>query len=290
MKDYLHVHILGAGNATKLPIYYLMLQQKVRITIESRNDEKLKCIVEDVIHGGLSTDDCNKISIDSIKNIAPDIVIIAIGATIKPGQSRDDLFAENFAILKNRIGKSFNGTPTVIVVTNPVDPITESIRRYYDISEDRIFGIGGDLDINRVKWALGDSKKTIYVFGEHTEDSIYYIDGKFLTDNDKKTVAIKEKIKNSLFDILSSQGAPTYGPGCAIINLLDTIINNKQSIHCLSAFIKDRDICMTCPVIIDEGRKIEIIDFDYPVYVQDRLRIIENKIKKQIKSIRHEEL
>lgn len=284
----LHIHIIGAGNATKLPIYYLMLQQNVMITIESRNEEKLKCIVEDAFHGGLSAD-LNKISINSIKNVVPDIVIIALGATIKPGQSRDELFTENFNILKNRIGHSFNGKPTVIVVTNPVDPITESIRRYYNISEDRIFGIGGDLDMNRIKWALDDSRQTIYVFGEHTEDSIYYIDGKFLTDNDKKTIAIKKTVKNSLFGILSSQGAPTYGPGCAIISLLDTIINNKRSIHCLSAFVKERNICMTFPVIINKGRITELLDFDYPIYAQEKLQMIENKIKKQIKSIQHEE-
>ena len=85
------------------------------------------------------------------------LIILAAGAAQKPGETRIDLVRKNtsiFALILEEVCR-YNSEAILLVVTNPVDILTEVTRRLSAFPAERVIGSGTVLDTARLKYNLG---------------------------------------------------------------------------------------------------------------------------------------
>ncbi len=109
-----------------------------------------------------------------------DFVVIVAGVGRKPGMTRMDLLKTNVEIVKgvcNKI-KNYAQNSKIIVVTNPLDPLTYLVIKSLEGQKTKIMGMGGMLDLSRFKELIstvtGISRDSIQamVISEHGENML----------------------------------------------------------------------------------------------------------------------
>ena len=81
------------------------------------------------------------------------IVVVVAGAGRKPGMTRMDLLKINAGVVKDVVGniKKFADDAMIIPVTNPLDPMAQIAYKTSGFERNRVFGMGGMLDLSRFK-------------------------------------------------------------------------------------------------------------------------------------------
>src|SRR5260221_3054230 len=76
-----------------------------------------------------------------------DIVVITAGIARKPGMSRDDLLNTNYKIMQDVIAKVVANSPNciLIVVSNPLDAMSQATFKLSKFSRNRVIGMAGPL-------------------------------------------------------------------------------------------------------------------------------------------------
>lgn len=87
-----------------------------------------------------------------------DVVIVTAGKPRAPGMSRSDLLAVNGKIIADvaRYVRERSPDAIVIVVTNPLDPMTALMRAQLAFPARRVLGMAGVLDAARFSWFLAE--------------------------------------------------------------------------------------------------------------------------------------
>src|SRR5579883_834785 len=106
-----------------------------------------------------------------------DIVVVTAGLARKPGMTRMDLLTKNAGIIASvsREVAKYAPNSKLIMVTNPLDAMTYVALKTTGFPKNRVFGMGGMLDLSRFKQLLSDylhvSRGSIdaLVIGEHGE-------------------------------------------------------------------------------------------------------------------------
>jgi len=114
-------------------------------------------IALDVSHvAGISGFTSQVSSVDSVEQLKDaDVVVVTAGRPRQPGMSRADLLKENAAILEpvaNSLGQIAPST-VLIVVTNPLDEMTELAYRASRLPASSVLGMAGVLDAARFRAA-----------------------------------------------------------------------------------------------------------------------------------------
>jgi malate dehydrogenase len=100
------------------------------------------------------------------------IVVVVAGAGRKPGMTRMDLLKINANI------KKFADDSIIIPVTNPLDPMAHIAYKTSGFDRNRVFGMGGMLDLSRFKQFIHEATNTprkeidAIVIGEHGENML----------------------------------------------------------------------------------------------------------------------
>ena len=130
----------------------------------------------DVNVGGVTVKD--GVGYEKISN--SDIVVMTAGIARKPGMSRDDLILTNMKIVGGWAEQIAKHAPNaiVIVVTNPVDAMTQLMWHVTKFPKHRVIGQAGVLDSARfrtfVALELGVSVQNVdaYVLGAHGDQMV----------------------------------------------------------------------------------------------------------------------
>src|SRR5437764_4733433 len=107
-----------------------------------------------------------------------DIVVITAGVARKPGMSRDDLLNTNFRIMQDVIAKVTANSPNciLIVVSNPLDAMSQAAFKLSKFSRNRVIGMAGILDSARFRTFIGQELNvsvenvTAFVLGGHRSE------------------------------------------------------------------------------------------------------------------------
>lgn len=266
------VTIIGAGMVGSTVAYSLVLQDIVdEIALIDLNENLVKSQVMDlqqstpfVGHTDIKIgtyDDCT----DS------DVVIVTCGAAQKPGESRLDLVQKNAAIIKKVVPIIFEKNPNTILVmvTNPVDVLTQVAVTLFPEKKDRIMGTGTILDSARFRQLIGENldidPKSIhaYILGEHG-DSEFPVwstatigNMKLGTCNrisDIQKQVIFEKAKNAAYTIIEGKQSTYYAIGAGCAHLIRSIVNNKKSVlpvsHAIDGAFGLYDVCLSMPAVV----------------------------------------
>jgi len=184
-----------------------------------------------------------------------DIIIITAGASQAPGETRCDLLQKNNSILQSIATKLGTLKPEAIVmlVTNPVDILTQSAFHIFDLPPSQIFGTGTLLDSARLRWRLSEAMGINvnhvhgYVLGEHGDSefvawSTVHPDPK-LSEQEKE--AMGKAVKEAAYSIIAGKGATYFGIAAATTKLLNAVINDTKELLPIStpyAHIKNKEL------------------------------------------------
>jgi malate dehydrogenase len=208
-----------------------------------------------------------------------DIVVLVAGIGRKPGMTRMDLLKTNSGIVGGVAQqiRQYADECKLIVVTNPLDPMTFVALKQTGFSRNMVMGMGGMLDLSRFKnfisEALEISRGSIHamVIGEHGENMLPLIRfssiagiplQEFLSDG--QTSEILEKTRNVAAQVISAKGATTHAPGNAIATIAEAIIRDKKSVIPVSTFLDGEygahNLCIGVPAVIGSNGLDKIIE------------------------------
>ena len=204
------------------------------------------------------------------------IIVITAGAAQKPGETRLDLVKKNTAIMKSIIGeiKKQNCQGILLIVSNPVDVLTNVALKASGFPENRVIGSGTVLDSARLKYRLGEhlsvDSRSVHAFivGEHGDSEIAVwssanVSGIAVDDfcemrghinHDKNMRAIAEQVKNSAYEIIEKKKATYYGIGMAVKRICEALVRDEKSILPVSSMIHGiygiDDVVLSMPAIV----------------------------------------
>jgi malate dehydrogenase len=208
-----------------------------------------------------------------------DIVVLVAGIGRKPGMTRMDLLKTNSGIVGEVAQqiREYADECKLIVVTNPLDPMTFVALKQTGFRRNMVMGMGGMLDLSRFKnfisEALEISRGSVHamVIGEHGENMLPLIRfssiagiplQEFLSDG--QTSEILEKTRNVAAQVISTKGATTHAPGNAIATIAEAIIRDKKSVIPVSTFLDGEygahNLCIGVPAVIGSNGLDKIIE------------------------------
>ncbi|MDW0139358.1 MAG: malate dehydrogenase [Nitrososphaeraceae archaeon] len=208
-----------------------------------------------------------------------DFVIVVAGVGRKPGMTRMDLLKTNADIVMavcDKI-KSYAPNSKIIVVTNPLDPLTYLVLKSLGGKRTQIMGMGGMLDLSRFKEHIstitGISRNSVQamVISEHGENMLPLVrfsslGGIPLTEfiSAEQSEDLKNKTKKIAAEVISLKGATVYAPGNAVSTMVESIVKNKKTILPVSALLEGEygyhDVCIGVPCVLGHDGAEKIVE------------------------------
>tara|TARA_B100000953_G_scaffold4577_2_gene4084 strand:- start:3251 stop:4165 length:915 start_codon:yes stop_codon:yes gene_type:complete len=209
------------------------------------------------------------------------IVVVVAGAGRKPGMTRMDLLKINAGVVKDVVGniKKFADDSVIIPVTNPLDPMAHITYKTSGFERNRVFGMGGMLDLSRFKQFIHEATNTprneidAVVIGEHGENMLPLtrfakISGEFLHEklSKEKLDEIFTLTKNVAAEVIKLKGATVHAPGNAISAIIDNVVNDKKQVMpvstCLDGEYGHSDVSIGVPAMIGSNGVEKIIELE----------------------------
>ncbi len=275
--------IIGCGFVGATTAYALMksklFSEMVLLDIDKKRAEGEAA---DLSHG-LSFNTPMEIYAGDYEDITDcNIIIIAAGAGQKDGETRLDLLAKNYRIFDSILSNIRRvGTQAILlVVTNPVDVLTQVTFHLSGFPKERVIGSGTVLDTARLKYLLGkrfevDARNVhAFIIGEHGDSELPVfssanISGVDLVDfchadckNHELCMTenlnpVFEDVKNSAYRIIEGKGATYYAIAEAVVRIVSAIVRDEKTILPVSAYVEDyygvHDVCIGVPCIIGKN-------------------------------------
>ena len=204
------------------------------------------------------------------------IIVITAGAAQKPGETRLDLVKKNTAIMKSIIGeiKKQNCQGILLIVSNPVDVLTNVALKASGFPENRVIGSGTVLDSARLKYRLGEhlsvDSRSVHAFivGEHGDSEVVAwssanVSGVPLSEmcemrghykHKENTAEIATAVKNSAYEIINKKHATYYGIAMSVKRICEVIMRDEKSIlpvsHMIHGVYDIDGVSLSMPAIV----------------------------------------
>ena len=213
------------------------------------------------------------------------VVIITAGANQKPGETRLDLVQKNAAIMRSIIKeiKRVNCEGILLIVSNPVDILTEVALRESGFPKERVIGSGTVLDTARLKYIISekldvDSRNVhAFIVGEHGDSelaawSCANIYGIKLQDLEE----VYKGVRDSAYEIIERKGATYYGIGMAAEKIVEAIVRNSHTVAPISVSLDGKygleGLCLSIPTIVGRGGAEQVLEIDFSEEEMKKLR------------------
>jgi malate dehydrogenase len=227
---------------------------------------------------------------DYSKTAGSDVVIITSGIPRKPGMTREELIGTNAGIVKGVCENILKYSPEaiIVVISNPMDTMTQLALQSTGLPKNRIIGMGGILDSSRFKYQLSQrlncspADLNAVVVGGHgdttmiplirlaTWNSIPVTD--FLDTDTQKQVVADTMVGGATLTKLIGTSA-WYAPGAAGAALAEAILRDEKKLFtccvALDGEYGQKDICLGVPVIIGRNGWEKIVECDLNAEEQD---------------------
>ncbi len=149
----------------------------------NRTYPKIEHRVVDLEHGLDFAPSCRSVTAHSEEKAArvlegAGILVLTLGAAVKEGQSRADLYPENRKLFDESVIPVLAGfAGVVLVVTNPVDLMARWVQRKSGLPSERVLGLGTVVETARLRASLGSYLSPLrparevwaYAVGTHDE-------------------------------------------------------------------------------------------------------------------------
>ena len=272
------IGIIGAGSVGATIAYAALIRGVARdISLFDIAKTKVEAEVLDLNHGLLFVPQAKVDGSDDVEVLrGADVVVMTAGAKQKPGQTRMDLAEANAHICAKILPEVVRVAPDalLLMVTNPVDVVTEIALKLTGLPWERVVGSGTVLDSSRFRYLVAKhcdvavQNVHAYIAGEHGDSEIplwtsatigsiplsqWSVDGHGrLTAADKD--AIVKDVKEAAYQVIQGKGATNYAVGLAVCNILEAILFDERRVlpvcGLLRGFRGMEDVCLSVPRIV----------------------------------------
>jgi malate dehydrogenase len=212
-----------------------------------------------------------------------DIVVVTAGLPRSPGMTRTDLLHKNAAIVRSAAKEivRYAAGATVIIVTNPLDVMTDLAWRETGLDPRKVMGMGGLLDSGRFNYflsrAAGVARGSIdaVVVGSHGDEMVpvsrlataagvpleRLIGAPALSE-------AAEKAKHGGAEIvgLLKKGSAAYAPGAALSLMIKSLVADEKRVFSVccrpSGEYGYDDIYLNLPAVLGRGGVENILELD----------------------------
>ncbi len=190
-----------------------------------------------------------------------DLIIITAGRNRKVGETRLDLARDNAGIMYEVIRsiKKYYTRGVILLISNPVDILTQKVSEWMDLPNGMVFGSGCLLDTSRFVRVVADyvgiSTNAVsgYLIGEHGDGQVpvwsrvtiggvpvgeYCSEMNIPWDKDVRE-KIAGKIRGMGAEIIKAKGKTHYGIATCVCYLADAILNRKPTIVSVTSPLMD---------------------------------------------------
>ena len=223
----------------------------------------------DLSHGAMFYPACTVRTADLAELRQVDVVVVAAGRGGKANETRLDLLRDN-ARLVAEIGRTLVGfTGTVVLVTNPVDVLTQVMAESSGLPPERVLGTGTLLDTARLRQMLGTTlhlaTASIHaqVIGEHGDSEVVLWSGARVGGvplrnwpgwlrSDEARIAVD--VKRAAYEVIQRKGATNHAIGLVTANLLRGMLRDERRVLTVSRLQQGvlglHGVAMSLPTVV----------------------------------------
>lgn len=208
-----------------------------------------------------------------------DAVVVAAGKGGGPQDSRLDLLRVNAAIVQDVARRLADLRGILVIVTNPVDVMTQVAAEASGLPLARVIGTGTMLDTARLREALGRSldvePRSIHaqVVGEHGDSEVVLWSGAQLGGvalrrwpgwTRERERAIAHEVRHAAYEIIERKGATNHAIGLVTAALLRWTLRGGRRILTVSRVQEGaagiRGVAISLPALVGSSGAVEVLE------------------------------
>lgn len=239
------------------------------------------------------------------------VIIITAGANQKPGETRLDLVQKNAGIMRSIITeiKKAGCEGILLIVSNPVDILTQVALRESGFPKERVIGSGTVLDTARFKYLISEKlnvdSRNVHAFiaGEHGDSELAVwscanIYGIPLDDFARlkgcagftqEKEEIYHAVRDSAYEIIERKGATYYGIGMAAAKIAEAVVRDSHTVAPVSVSLSGeyglKDLCLSIPAVIGRGGAEQVLEIGLAEEEMVRLKRSAGELKAVLDTI-----
>ena len=274
------IGIVGAGQVGATAAYAMAMRGVgSEIVLVDRKVDLAVAQANDILHGTPWSYPIRVRAGEAADLDGANIVVLAAGATQKPGESRLDLLTRNAEIFAEIVPAVMAAAPDTIflVASNPVDIITwiaTVLASRHGVAPERVIGSGTILDSARFRTLLaahlGISPAYIdaRVLGEHGDSGVLHWSGAVAGDLPVAEAArqmgrelveadrsrIDTAVRRAAYDIIKGKGATWFGVGAGLARMAQVIQGDERALITCSLLTAEchgvRDVALSLPRVL----------------------------------------
>ncbi len=267
------IGIVGCGFVGSSGAFAVALEGKANeLILVDLNAELAAAHAEDILHATPFSKPIRVAAGDFAMLNGADMVILACGVGQKPGETRLQLLERNVNVFQKVVHRVLEHAPQTIllVVSNPVDIMTQVVTKISGLPSQRVIGSGTILDTARFRTLLAEHLNIAphsvhaYVLGEHGDSEVLaWSSGKVggvpveefaaqihrpITDEDK--ARIDDGVRRAAYRIIEGKGATYYGIGAGIARVVRAIADDEGAVLTLSNVEGFHNVCLSLPRVL----------------------------------------
>ncbi len=232
-----------------------------------------------------------------------DVVVITAGIARKPGMSRDDLLFTNMKIVGGVTEQVVKYSPraTIIIVSNPLDAMTQLALKMSKSSRNKVFGMAGVLDTARFRTFLAQELSVsvrdvqAYVLGGHGDTMVPLI--RYTTVGGipvsdlipaERLKAIVKRTQDGGAEIVSllKTGSAYYAPSAAAAEMVQAVLLDQKRILPACAMLDGeygvKGLCVGVPVKLGSQGIEQVLQIKLTADEQAALQKSANSVKELV--------
>jgi L-lactate dehydrogenase len=207
-----------------------------------------------------------------------DAVVISAGRGGRPGESRLDLLRDNAALIR-QIGRRLAGYRGIlVVVTNPVDVLTQVMAEASGLPLGRVIGTGTMLDTVRLRHVIGRSLRLdprsvhALVVGEHGDTEVVLWSGARVGGvplrswpgwAPEQEPRLAEEVRTAAYEIIRRKGATNHAIGLVTAELLRCMLRGERRVLTVSRVQEGvlglREVALSMPTVVGSDGAVQVL-------------------------------
>ncbi len=233
----------------------------------------------DLAHGAAFYPPC-AVKVASVAEMrACQVVVVAAGRNGKPGESRLDLLRDNARVVAD-IGRTLAGFDgTIVLVSNPVDVLTQVMTEASGLPPARVLGTGTLLDTSRLRQMLGQrlhlATTSIHaqVVGEHGDSEVVLWSGAQVGGvplrrwpgwqrSDEDALALE--VRRAAYEVIARKGATNHAIGLVTAHLLRCMLRGERRVLTVSRVQEGafglHGVALSLPTVVGHGGGATVLE------------------------------
>jgi L-lactate dehydrogenase len=266
------VGVIGAGGVGVASASAIIIRGLAgRVTIYSRNPDAANGLALDFLHARplLSRIDIRGRGLDEIEE--EDLLVFTAGHHTASGETRLDILQGNLEVMNDTVSAVEAGElPRIaLVVTNPLDVMTEYLARRWTGRPVSVMGSGTSLDTlrltQRIAQECGVHPRSVHawVVGEHGDSSVFLLDsatvgtlrlsefaaqrGVDLTPD--RLAGIERDVRRAAYEVRDLKGSAVHGIGLTVSGLIHASLHETGALIPVSVRVGP-DVCASLPCVL----------------------------------------